>query len=129
MHPHSATSALEITRPRILTVPLFFASEVTRVPLSPTARRSMPLFVLKYKSSIILAATEITNAFTSFLSKKIASQWNNPGFQCFWITNVRNSFLFTSVSIPEKIPNILSIMPDVNIVLKSRGTARFDPAI
>ena len=103
MHPHSATSALEITRPRILTVPLFFASEVTRVPLSPTARRSMPLFVLKYKSSRILAATEITN--------------------------VRNSFLFTSVSIPGKIPNILSIMPDVNIVLKSRGTARFDPAI
>ena len=30
-------------------------------------------------------------AFTSFLSKKVASQWNNPEFQCFWITNVRSS--------------------------------------
>ena len=31
------------------------------------------------------------SAFTSFLSRKIASQWNNPGFQCFWITSVRSS--------------------------------------
>ncbi len=44
-------------------------------------------------------------AFTSFLSKKIASQWNNPGFQCFWITNVRSSTIEQS----SLITGILSL--------------------
>lgn len=44
-------------------------------------------------------------AFTSFLSKKIASQWNNPGFQCFWITNVRSS----SIEQSDLITDILSL--------------------
>lgn len=42
-------------------------------------------------------------AFTSFLSKKVASQWNNPEFQCFWITNVRSSDI-------EKSPVISDIL-------------------
>lgn len=42
-------------------------------------------------------------AFTSFLSKKVASQWNNPDFQCFWITNVRSSDI-------EKSPIISDIL-------------------
>lgn len=42
-------------------------------------------------------------AFTSFLSKKVASQWNNPDFQCFWITNVRSSDI-------EKSPVISGIL-------------------
>lgn len=39
------------------------------------------------------------NAFVSFLSRKVASQWNNPEFQCFWITNVRNSNIRQSILI------------------------------
>ncbi|MFR2511766.1 MAG: hypothetical protein ACLS9K_06940 [Lachnospira eligens] len=42
-------------------------------------------------------------AFTSFLSKKVAFQWNNPEFQCFWITNVRSSDI-------EKSPVISDIL-------------------
>ena len=42
-------------------------------------------------------------AFSSFLSKKVASQWNNPEFQCFWITNVRSSDI-------EKSPVISDIL-------------------
>ena len=38
-----------------------------------------------------------------FLSKKVASQWNNPEFQCFWITNVRSSDI-------EKSPVISDIL-------------------
>ncbi|MDO5338912.1 MAG: hypothetical protein Q4E78_02225 [Eubacteriales bacterium] len=41
------------------------------------------------------------SAFVSFLSKKVASQWNNPEFQCFWITNVRGSNIEKSVIISE----------------------------
>lgn len=40
-------------------------------------------------------------ALVSFLSKKVASQWNNPEFQCFWITNVRSSNIEKSVIISE----------------------------
>lgn len=61
------------------------------------------------------------NAFTSFLSKKIASQWNNPGFQCFWITNVRNSsitqsgFITDILSLKGGIPfmNYLNILQSI----------------
>lgn len=42
-----------------------------------------------------------SSAFVSFLSKKVASQWNNPEFQCFWITNVRGSNIEKSVIISE----------------------------
>ncbi len=42
-----------------------------------------------------------SKAFVSFLSKKVASQWNNPEFQCFWITNVRGSNIEKSVIISE----------------------------
>lgn len=44
------------------------------------------------------------SAFTLFLSRKIASQWNNPGFQCFWITSVRSS----SIKQSSIITNTLS---------------------
>ena len=61
------------------------------------------------------------NAFTAFLSKKIASQWNNPGFQCFWITNVRNSsitqsgFITDILSLKGGIPfmNYLNILQSI----------------
>ena len=59
---------------------------------------------LKQRLKVIL--THIKNdhkAFTSFLSKKVASQWNNPEFQCFWITNVRSSDI-------EKSPVISDIL-------------------
>ena len=39
------------------------------------------------------------DAFVAFLSRKVASQWNNPEFQCFWITNVRNSNIRQSILI------------------------------
>ena len=47
MQPPKATRALEITSPRIFTVPRSLARVVTRVALSPTARSSRPDFVWK----------------------------------------------------------------------------------
>lgn len=44
---------------------------------------------------------ENPGAFVTFLSRKVASQWNNPEFQCFWITNVRNSSIKQSVLISD----------------------------
>lgn len=41
----------------------------------------------------------------SFISHKVASQWNNPEFQCLWITNVRYSYIKKS----NLVENILSI--------------------
>ena len=46
-----------------------------------------------------------SKALVSFLSKKVASQWNNPEFQCFWITNVRGSNIRQS----RLITGILSV--------------------
>ncbi len=37
----------------------------------------------------------------SFFSKKIASQWNNPTFQCFWIGQVRNTNIKTNSIVSE----------------------------
>jgi len=54
--PASATSAFEMTSPRILTLPLSLASEVTTVGLSPTARSRYPDLVLRYQSSKNLAS-------------------------------------------------------------------------
>ncbi|MFQ8902410.1 MAG: hypothetical protein ACLR7D_11605 [Lachnospira eligens] len=59
---------------------------------------------LKQRLKVILTHIKTTTkAFTSFLSKKVASQWNNPEFQCFWITNVRSSDI-------EKSPVISDIL-------------------
>ena len=46
-----------------------------------------------------------SKSLVSFLSKKVASQWNNPEFQCFWITNVRGSNIRQS----SLITGILSV--------------------
>lgn len=46
-----------------------------------------------------------SKALVSFLSKKVASQWNNPEFQCFWITNVRG----TNIRQSSLITGILSV--------------------
>lgn len=46
-----------------------------------------------------------SKALVSFLSKKVASQWNNPEFQCFWITNVRG----TNIRQSSFITGILSV--------------------
>lgn len=46
-----------------------------------------------------------SKALVSFLSKKVASQWNNPEFQCFWITNVRG----TNIRQSGLITGILSV--------------------
>lgn len=46
-----------------------------------------------------------SKALVSFLSKKVASQWNNPEFQCFWITNVRG----TNIRQSNFITGILSV--------------------
>lgn len=44
-------------------------------------------------------------AFRTFLSNKIASQWNNPTFQCYWITVVRHS----NVTMPGFISDSLTM--------------------
>ncbi|MDD6332863.1 MAG: hypothetical protein PUB04_00180 [Clostridia bacterium] len=46
-----------------------------------------------------------SKALVSFISKKVASQWNNPEFQCFWITNVRG----TNIRQSSFITGILSV--------------------
>ena len=44
------------------------------------------------------------NANMQFFAKKISSQWDEPTFQCFWISSVRTSF----ASSPQFIKNLLA---------------------
>ena len=60
MQPESATSALAMDRPRILTLPASLASVATRVALSPVARSRKPERVARYASISSLTARVTT---------------------------------------------------------------------
>ena len=97
--PARATRALAMTRPRIFILPLSWASVVTRVALSPVARRSMPFLVLKYRSKISLKRRTRTRETINFL----------------WIRD----------NPPSKEPTGAA----TKMVSTSRPIFRFDPAI
>ena len=69
--PARAASPLARASPMIFTVPLSLARAVTRVSLSPAARRSRPERVFRYRSKRSFTISTITNRMTATVMSKV----------------------------------------------------------